>query len=143
LNLYVIAGALAIGVIAGWQANGVRYGLQIAEAELAYQATEKATADNAALALWVADKHAQQEMSDAETKSAAFERCIDTGAGCGLRVKTRTIAAVFTGEAAGVGAGVEQTAELDPAARQDYRALRAGIIRTEQALKVCIAAGQN
>lgn len=136
MNPYAIAAALALGLFSGWQANGWRYEAKIAERDKAEQAAK----DQQALDLWVADQHAQKAIQDAENKAAEFERCIDAGRGCGLRVRIQTRPAVCPGQDAGMGAGTEQTAELDPAARQDYRTLRAGIIRTEEALKVCISA---
>ena len=149
MNQYVLAALCAASLAVGWTANSWRLGEQMQAERNEWAATEKARADAAriesdarALELWVVDAHAQKEITDAEKKAAELERCIDAGRGCGLRVRVQVAACpgVPAGEAAGVGAGAEQTAELDPAARQDYRTLRSGIIRLEQALKVCVSA---
>ena len=149
MNPYAIAAICAASLATGWTANGWRLGEQMQAERNEWKATEKRRADAAqseaqrrADEQYAADKLAQQEITDAEKKAAELERCIDAGRGCGLRVRVtpRACPGVPAGEAAGVGAGSEQTAELDPAVRQDYRTLRAGIIRLEQALKVCVSA---
>lgn len=133
---YAIAAALALGLFAGWQANGWRYEAKIAERDKAEQAAK----DQQALELWVADQHAQKEITDRENRLSEFERCIAAGRGCGLRVRVKACPSLPSGEASGVGSGAEQTAELDDSARSDYRTLRLGIGRLEEALRVCVSA---
>lgn len=149
MNPYAIAAICAASLATGWTANGWRLGEQMqaernewAAAEKARTDAERMESDARALELWAADARAQKEITDAEKKAADLERCIAAGRGCGLRVRVapRACPGVPAGEVTGVGAGAEQTAELDPAARQDYRTLRSGIIRLEQALKVCVSA---
>lgn len=86
-----------------------------------------------------ADVVAQEKIDEAKQKALEFERCIAAGTGCGLRVKIRPATASLpaTGGSCVGGAG-EQTAELADSARPDHRALRAGILEVEEALKVCL-----
>lgn len=142
MNPYLIAAAATAAFLAGFTVNGWRLGEQIQQERTEREQTQRTDADARALELWAADQRAQQEITEHEKRLATFERCIAAGAGCGLRVKVRTVAGVCPGEAASVGAGVEQTAELDPAARPDYRAVRSGIQRLEAALRVCVSANK-
>lgn len=143
------AATLAAGLAVGWVAQGWRLGEQLAETgrqaeheraeAFRYVATEQ---NKAAQAMAAADIAAQGELSDERKQVDALERCIAAGRGCGLRVKARCPAAgtVPTDRAAaGVGAGPESTAELDPAVGPDYRALRLGIVELEQAVKLCVS----
>lgn len=152
MNPYVIAVAAALAFGAGWTSNGWRLGERMAEndrattlaqskAQAAMIEVERLAAENTA----AADGVAQQEISADEKRLAELERCIAAGAGCGLRIKVRTVPAAAcmpTGDAAGVGTGGGQTAELAAELGPDYRALRTGIVRLEQALAVCISATQ-
>ena len=143
MNHYAILAIAIASFSAGALVNGWRLGEQMQAERNSWAASEqqrRAEADARALEVWAADKHAQKEITDRENRLSEFERCIAAGRGCGLRVRIKPAACVPAGEAAGVGAGAEQTAELDPAVRQDYRTLRTGIIRLEQALKVCVSA---
>lgn len=150
MNQYAIAAIFAAGLASGWVANGWRLGIDMqdersawAESERLRIESERAESDARALAVWVEDQRAQQEIAEREQKLLEFERCIAAGAGCGLRVRVvtkATASCVPAGEASGVGAGAVETAELAPESRPDYRALRTGIPRLEEALKVCIAA---
>lgn len=147
MNQYAII-AVAIGAFsAGALVNGWRLGEQMqaernswTEAEQQRTDKERAEADARALEVWVADQNAQKEITERENRLSEFERCIAAGRGCGLRVRVKACPSLPAGEAAGVGAGAEQTAELDDSARSDYRTLRSGIGRLEEALKVCVSA---
>lgn len=153
MNLYAVGLASALTFVAGWTGNGWRLGEHIAAKEAAAAKTETKARDaiitaerRAAEQTAEADARAQREIAENEQRLAEFERCIAAGAGCGLRIKVRTVPAatcVSSGDAPGVGAGGEQTAELDPALGPDYRALRTGIQRLEQALKVCVSAAHQ
>lgn len=135
--------ALAIGMsfAAGWQANGWRLGEQIAAQTAEQQHTAKVQADAKALDIWVADQHAQVKIQEANDETERLERCIASGHGCGLRVKT--VARTCSDPATGVDSGTQSTAQLDPSVGPDYRTLRAGIVRLEQALKVCVRATEQ
>lgn len=144
-TVYGLLAALCFG--AGWKVQGWRLGEQMQEERNQWAAAEKARvdaerieADARALELWAADQHAQKEITEHETKLSELERCIAAGRGCGLRIRVaKPPACVSAGEAAGVGAGAVEAAELDESARPAYRALRTGIVRLESALKVCIS----
>lgn len=143
MNRYALAVLFAAGLAVGWSANGWRLGEQMQAERNAWAAAEKqrrAEADARALDVWVADQRAQKEITDRENRLSEFERCIAAGRGCGLRVRVKACSSVPAGEDAAVGAGAEQTAELDDSARSDYRTLRTGIGRLEEALKVCVSA---
>lgn len=152
MNQYALAAIFAAGLASGWLANGWRLGQDMqeernawAESERQRIESERKESDARALAVWAEDQRAQQEIAEREQKLLEFERCIAAGRGCGLRVRVVTKAAscVPAGEAAGVGSGAVETAELAPELRPDYRALRTGIAELEQALKVCIAASED
>lgn len=143
MNPYAIAAICAASLATGWIANGWRLGEQMQSERNEWSAAEQRRRDEAdarALEVWVADQHAQKEITNRENRLSEFERCIAAGRGCGLRVRVKACPGVPTGETAGVGAGAEQTAELAPELGPDYRALRAGIGRLEEALKVCVSA---
>lgn len=143
MSRYALAVLFAVGLAAGWSANGWRLGEQMQAERNEWAAAEqqrRAESDARALEVWVADQHAQKEITDRENRLSEFERCIAAGRGCGLRVRVKACPSLPAGEAAGVGAGAEQTAELDDSARSDYRTLRSGIRRLEEALKVCVSA---
>lgn len=146
MNHYAII-AVAIGAFsAGALINGWRLGEQMQSERNEWSAAEQRRRDEAdarALEVWVADQHAQKEITDRENRLSEFERCIAAGRGCGLRVRVKACPGLPAGEAARVGAGAEQTAELDDSVRSDYRTLRNGIERLEKALKVCVAASED
>ncbi|MNZ24095.1 Bacteriophage lysis protein [compost metagenome] len=130
--------AVLVGCLVGWQANGWRltanYEGQLAAAAQEAEAVRLAGEEKQR----AAEVAALQRIEDANREAARLERCVAAGAGCGLRVKTIRVPA---GPAtAGVGEGCSGEAELDPGARPDYFALRAGIVQLEQALKVCVNA---
>jgi len=147
LNAYVLAAAITSAAIGGWVANGWRLGEQMQKERNEWAQVEKARvnagrieADNRALELWAADQYAQKEITEHETKLSELERCIAAGRGCGLRIRVaKPSACMPANEAAGVGSGAVETAELDESARPAYRALRTGIVKLESALKVCIS----
>lgn len=146
MNHYAILAIAIAAFSAGALVNGWRLGEQMQAERNEWAAAEKqrrAEADARALEVWVADQRAQKEITDRENRLSEFERCIAAGRGCGLRVRVKACSSVPAGEAAAVGAGAEQTAELDDSARSDYRTLRNGIERLEKALKVCVAASED
>lgn len=118
-----LALAALLGAFAGWELCDWK-----AAADLA-ATTEKHRVSEAA---------ALEELQRATQKNQDLDRCIAAGRGCGLRVKVAACTSVSA--TPGVGQPASQTAELDPSARSDYRALRDGIVRLEQALKVCVNA---
>ena len=140
MNQYAIIAVAIAAFSAGALVNGWRLGEQMQTERNEWAEQRRAEADARALEVWAADQHAQKEITDRENRLSEFERCIAAGRGCGLRVRVKACPGVPTGEAAGVGAGAEQTAELDDSARSDYRTLRTGIGRLEEALKVCVSA---
>lgn len=101
--------------------------------------------DRAAQAMRQQDTEAQQRIAEKNEQLSAFERCIADGRGCGLRVKVARCPTSLseTGAAAGVGSGSQQSVELADSVGPDYRALRTGIVRLEQALKVCVNAAER
>ena len=137
----------------GWAVNGWRLGEQISAsaADAERQRTEAARwamaeQERSAAAMRQADTQAQQRIAEKDEQLSAFERCIRDGHGCGLRVKVVTAACPGVpeaGGAAGVGGGSQQSAELADSVGPDYRALRTGIVRLEQALKVCVDAAER
>lgn len=152
MSRYALAVLFAVGLAAGWSVNGWRLGEQMqaernewAESEQKRMDKERTEADARALEVWVADQNAQKEITERENRLSEFERCIAAGRGCGLRVKVKpaTCPNVPAGEASGVGSGAEQTAELAPELGPDYRTLRLGIGRLEEALRVCVAASED
>lgn len=104
------------------------------------QARESEQAKAKALAELDAQATAQQKAAQHENEK--LRSCIDSGSGCGLRVKVITAPATgrVPGAASDSSVGVAASAELDPAARQDYYALRAGLAEQRQQLLTCQAA---
>jgi len=148
---YLAAGALALAFGAGWVSNGWRLGEQAAELQLAAE-HERAEAfrwvqseqKRSAAAMAVADTHALAEVRREQEEADRLRACIDRGDGCGLRVRiVRTPAKCENvpeaGAAAGVGDRGGEWAELDPAARTDYFALRGRLVAVEQALRLCVS----
>lgn len=141
------AAAGALGLAVGWTVNGWRLDGEAATLRAAaeHERAESfrlvlAEQDRAAAAVHAADVAATGRITDVEKEADRLERCIAAGTGCGLRVKvTRAACVPAPGAPAGVGDRGSEWAELDATARQDYRALRAGLVRLEQALAVCVA----
>jgi hypothetical protein len=140
-------GALALGLLVGWVANGWRLGEQIAQIEATAE-HERAEAfrwvaaeqTRSAAEMALADTNALVEVRREQEKTDQLRECIERGTGCGLRVKvTRSAACVSAaGPSAGVGDRGGEWAELDADARRDYLALRARLPVVEQALKLCV-----
>lgn len=151
-RLVALACLLVLGFAAGWAVNGWRLGEQIkATAEAAEKQRADAVRwamteqDRAAQAMRQQDTEAQQRIAEKNEQLSAFERCIADGRGCGLRVKVARCPAGVpeAGAAAGVGGGSQQSVELADSVGPDYRTLRTGIVRLEQALKVCVNAAER
>ena len=128
-------------------AGGQQYRVMSVQAD--FDRFKQEQSDNEALERWAADERrrlqgekdrvSQEKIDEAKQKALEFERCIAAGAGCGLRVKVRpATASVSASGGSCVGGAGEQTAELADSARPDHRALRAGILEVEEALKVCL-----
>lgn len=146
----LLAGACLSAFFAGWSANGWRLGERAAQLEAAAE-RERAEAfrwvqseqKRSAAAMAVADTNALAEVRREQEEADRLRACIDSGFGCGLRVKvTRATAkcADVPGAAASTGLGDRgsEWAELDRNSQQAYFALRDRIPRLEQALKVCV-----
>lgn len=148
-----LAGGLALGA-AAWTAQGWRYGELLASqhaaradevAEGQRQAREILARRHAAVAE-INERNARAEwaayggMRSVQTKDDDLRADVDAG-----RQRLHVRAACPTagsgvpeaGAAAGLGHGAR--AELDPAARSDYFALRAGIRRVTAQLEACQA----
>lgn len=140
------AGAALATVITGWRHDAEVNALKLEQANATIEAADVAERKRKALEYRIAtaDTAAQGEIGSAQNQIDQLNRCITAGAGCGLRVKVKYQPGqcVPGAAVAGVGDRGEQTAELDDVSRQDYSALRLGIVRVEQALKVCVDATQ-
>lgn len=130
-----LALAVLLGSLIGWQTQGWRMDAQHQRAIAEQLAAAEAQRLQLEQQLRVAEQAALDKVATVEQENAQLDRCIRDGRGCGLRVKVAACPGVPA--APGVGAETGGGAELDPDARQDYYALRAGIVRLEQALKVC------
>lgn len=148
---YLAAGALALTFCAGWVGNGWRLGEQAAALQLAAE-HERAEAlrwvqfeqKRSAAAMAVADTEALVEVRREQEKADRLRACIDRGDGCGLRVRVVRAPAKCgnvpeAGAAAGVGDRGGEWAELDPASRADYFALRTRLVTVEKALRLCVS----
>lgn len=148
-----LTGGLVLGA-AAWTAQGWRYGEQLAS-QRAAQAEEVAEGQRLAREI-LAQRHAAVAdinerngraewvayggMRNAQIQDDGLRADVDAGRQR-LHVRAACPAAgggvSETGAAAGVGHGTR--AELDPAARSDYFALRAGIQRVTAQLQACQA----
>lgn len=156
LRLVAAGAALAVAFGAGWGANGWRKGAEIDRihadharslaaansAALTLQQRLDAAADDKRAALAQLDAEGSARLKDAKDENDRMQRCIADGT-CGLRVRTvaRSCPAdpvPGVPDASGVGDGTG--AELDPAARQDYFALREAMSRVHEKLAACQAA---
>lgn len=152
-NWRIIAagGALVLAFAVGWTANGWRAAAVIAGsvATAEHQRAEAfrwvaAEQNRSAQAMADADNQALKVVNDAEQETTRLQQCIDTGTGCGLRVRVvRTSAQCGqmpeAGAAAGVGDRGGEWAELDPVARHGYYTLRKRLPEVEQALRLCVS----
>ncbi|GAB1829229.1 lysis system i-spanin subunit Rz [Achromobacter xylosoxidans] len=148
-----LAGGLALGA-ASWTTQGWRYGEQLASqraaradevAEGQRQAREILAQRHAAVAE-INERNARAEwaayggMRNAQIQDDGLRADVDAGR---QRLHVRAACAAADGRvseadaAAGVGHGA--SAELDPAARSDYFALRAGIRQLTAQLQACQA----
>lgn len=133
----------AIAFFLGWTAQGWRVGARIADnaadqAEARAQSSETARAVERDLAQGFALRDrllAERRKSDDE-ENDTLRAGVDSGA---VRLYVRAVcpAAGLPGSAADPGGGAGTPAELDPAARPDYHALRAGLKKTEAVLAAC------
>lgn len=152
-SLIRFAALVLVGIGIGWTANGWRLGEDIAGKERAW-AEERTTAATAALQADKQNREREQVLADAiamidadhtwEMRKAHEENdrlrgAVDAGA-----VRLRVAARCPDPDAAGLprpaaGAGVDHGtgAELDPAARPAYFALRGGLNRKKAQLAAC------
>lgn len=145
------AGLLVAGVTQDW-----RYGEVVANAErdVSAAAAAASAAHSEAMRLVLAeqalssnkmsesDKAATEVISDVQEETNRLRDCIDSGRGCGLRVKVvRSPAATCMQEAdptTSVGDQGGEWAELSPDARRNTYALRTQLAVTQEALRVCV-----
>lgn len=130
----------------GVESTTLRY--EYARAQDAKYAAEQLAALDATYRKKEQDRQAEMAIADALFYQALREKAheneklraaVDAGA-VRLRVKARCPILPAASEAApGAGVGDGGTAELDPAARQDYFALRAAIGNVEAQLSACQA----
>jgi len=139
--------AFVLGAVLAATAQGWRYTAKIATAEAAVS-SERAEAmrlvvteqNRSAEKVRQADEKYTGELADAESKITELDRRVAAGSS-GLRVAVKCPKPRELPQAAppaGLGSGNVESAELDPAVRPDYIALRRGIVRLETALKVCV-----
>ena len=137
------AGLALAALVQSWRYDAQIAGMErIAEHERAESfRLVHAEQSRAIKAMSDADAKYSKEVSDATAKTEALLRCIESGSGCGLRIKTKPAPSVpGTGPYSGVGQGSGEYSELDPSLGSAYRALRIEIARKEAALKMCVAA---
>lgn len=101
-----------------------------------------------AAAMAVADTEALAEVRGVQEEAKRLLGCIDSGHGCGLRVKVVRSPAKCgelpeTASAPGMGSGSGEWAELDRAAQQAYFSIRERIPVIEQALRLCVSQWQK
>lgn len=137
---YAVAGVggVILGAGAAWAAQGWRYGERIAlierdQAQAWSIAAAQALASSSRLA---ALEHAHNEIVRLEhEKESALATAVDAG-----RVRLHVNATCPSmPEATDAGLGNGTRPELAAAARQDYHALRAGLIKTRADLDLCRA----
>jgi len=133
--------ALAAGIFfGGWTVNGWRWQSKWDNREAAYsKAAEKSSEEARAKETdWAArfaavDKEREAERTKANEEIARFRAAVDDGA-VRLRVRAHCPAPGVSQPAGTPGVGDAAAPELDPAARQDYFALRQGILDLERQL---------
>lgn len=154
-RLGMIASVLAFGVVIGWTTAGWRHDAATSRLQAAAE-HERAEAfrwvaaeqKRSAATMAVEDARATGEVNHAKQETERLLGCIERGDGCGLRVRVVRTAAKCrelpeAGTTPGVGDRGGEWAELDPATRSSYRALRERLPVIEQALKVCVNAAQQ
>jgi len=95
-----------------------------------------------------ADSQALEEIANAQQENDRLKSCIDSGAGCGLRVKVTRSAAQCANvpgsvTSPGMGSRGSEWAELDRDSQRAYFALRDKIPKLEEALKLCVSRYQS
>lgn len=122
-----------------WQAIFSKQQLQAAEKLAALDATYRKKEQDRQAEMAIADALFYQALREKAHENEKLRAAVDAGA-VRLRVKARCPILPAASEAApGAGVGDGGTAELDPAARQDYFALRAAIGNVEAQLSACQA----
>lgn len=142
-----VAALMALSAGAAWKWQAYRYEAKIAKAETAIS-TERTEAMRLILAeqesshrrMAEADKKATQELSDADLKITDLEQRVAAGpARLYVAAKCPTNKQLpEAGATPGLGGGGGERAELDPAFRPSYFALRRGIVKLEAALDACV-----
>lgn len=137
-------GAAAVGIfLAGWWVNGWRWEAKWndREAELAkahaqtlseYREREHVLQD----ALALVDIERTAERTKAREENDRLRAAVDAGA-VRLRIRAACPSPELPQAASGPGVGDRAQAELAADARQDYFALRSGIVEVEKALAAC------
>lgn len=122
-----------------WQAIFSKQQLQAAEKLAALDATYRKKEQDLQAEMAIADALAYQALQEKAHENEKLRAAVDAGA-VRLRVKARCPILPAASEAApGAGVGDDGTAELDPSARPDYFALRAGIENQAAQLSACQA----
>lgn len=152
---YLVAGALALAFGGGWWINGWRLGKAVADLKATHASTAadslreglreftrvvgERDAAQAALTKIAAD--GLERIRKANNETERMRRCLADGS-CGLRIAASCPPAAPDVPPAAGGGVVDSAAGavLTAAAGQDYLALRANIIRTEETLSTCQAA---
>lgn len=138
---YLAVAALAFFL--GWIVQGWRLDARIAEtasqqadARAASSETARATEHDLAQGFALRDRLLTEQRKSADAENDRLRAGLDSGA---VRLYVRAVcpAAGLSGAAADPGGGAGTAAELDPAARPDYLALRAGLSKTETVLAEC------
>lgn len=136
-----------LGAVLAAAAQGWRYGEKIATAEataanghLEAQRYVQAEQDRSAAALAAADLKHTRELNDELAKNANLDDAVATG-NKRLFVAAKCPAAKLPEAPAttGVGSRGSERPELDPALRPTYRALRDGLVKAKEALRLCVA----
>lgn len=140
-SAYGYAAALLIGAAGAWYVQGLRWDSDVQERDLATATAISANVD--AVNQQLIESRAQTEAIRAtfieykagkENETSALERAIADGTKR-LRIKASCPAVPADGTVP--GGAVSGTAELDPAVRQDYFALRRGLDRQYAELQFC------
>lgn len=147
---------VSVAFSAGWAAGGRAGAADAAEArrkvaearreaeEARREVAEAAVAERARVVAIRAEieKETWTRISDAKKEAERLRGCIDSGHGCGLRVKITPPACPDVsapGTATSVGDGGGEWAELDADARLAYFALRDRVETVEGALRMCVS----